>query len=158
MRIGEHGLIDHLRLLRPMFVFIAAVWLLRIFLDLAGASGTLVNAASVTGAAALAVLISVLLIHVKRFGSYASVVLVSFLNVVWGQVLVVLAIAFSVLTHTENIFTAPEYSMPAQDPYHLHHILGHLTLVLGAGTLFGAAVGCFLLWVLRVLVPTRSRP
>ncbi len=157
MRIGEHGLADHLHMLTPLFGFIAAVWILRLVLDSAGVSPGLVHLFSVTGAASLSVLLAVFIIHMKVYGSYPSVVLSSFLLVAWGQVLVILAILFAVITGINNIYTAPEFSAPGDDIYHVRHILGHLTLGIGAGTLFGAATGCLMLWMLRLLVPARPQ-
>lgn len=153
MKIGGHGLGEHIRLLAPVFVFVGAVWLLRLILGALGATGALVHAVSVTGAASLAVLIAVVLMYVRRFGSYYNVVVATFLIVAWGQLLIVMAIAFSVLTGVENVFTRPEYSIPVDDPYHLRHIMGHLTFALGSGILFGVGTGCLLLLLLKKLLP-----
>lgn len=57
------------------------------------------------------------------------------------------------LTGQANIFTAPEFSVQVDSPNHLRHILGHLTFVLGAGTLLGGLMGCLLLLLLRKIVP-----
>lgn len=153
MKIGGHGLSDHLRLLAPLFGFIAAVWALRMVLDMAAAPHGVVRFFSVSVAGALAVLIATLLVHFRRFGSYANIVASSFLLIFWEQVLVVLAIAFSSLTGTTNVYSAPHYSMgmsPAR------HIIGHLTFGFGIGGLFGAGMGCLLFWMLRRLVPLKA--
>ena len=156
MKICGHGLRDHIRLLSPLFGIIAAVWVLRLVLDAAGASHRLISVFSVTVASTLAILLAVLLIHLRRFGSFPNVVVSVVLLVVWSQLLVILAIVFSVMTGRENIFTAPEFSAPGDDPHHIRHILGHLTFGIGVASLFGAAVGCLLLWLLRLLLPARS--
>lgn len=155
MKIGEHGLIEHLKLLVPLLGLVAAVWVIRIVLDVTGFPPRFVRAISVTGAASLAILLAATLIHVRRFGSYPSVVVASLALVIWGQLLIVVAIAFSVISGWENVFTAPEFSIPGDDPFHFRHILGHLTFGVGAGTLYGAATGCLLLWFLRRFVPMR---
>lgn len=154
MNICGHGLRDHIRLLVPLFGLIAVVWALRWGLDAAGSSHGLVRAFSVTGATSLAVLIAVWRIHTRGFGSYPNVVVASLLLVVFEQALIVLAIAISVFTKTENVFTEPEFSV-ANDPNHVKHILGHLTFGIGAGMLFGAATGCLMLWLLKRLMPPR---
>jgi hypothetical protein len=151
MRICGYRMRDHVRLLAPLFGFVAAVWLIRLIVGMLDPG--LVRVFSVTGAYALAILLAAVLIHIRKFGSYPNVVASSVLLVVWGQLLIVLAIVFAVLTGTNNIFTAPQYSFPRVDPHHLKHILGQLTYGVGAGILFGAAMGCFLLWILRMLVP-----
>lgn len=154
MKIGGYELREYLRLLAPSFWFIAAVWVLRLVLDLAGAPGGLVRACSVTVAGAVSILLAVLLIHVRRFGSYANVAFASLLLVLWEELLIDSAIALSVLTQKSNIFTAPEYSGHGMSP--LQHILGHLTFGVVLGSLFGTAMGCLLLWILRRMVPLGS--
>ena len=157
MNICRRGLRDHIRLLAPLFGFITIVWALRWGLDAAGFSHGLVRAFSVTGATSLAILIAVWLIHTRGFGSYPNVVVASLLLVIWEQVIIVVAIVFSVISKIENVFTEPEFSIQTDDPYHLRHIVGHLTFGIGAGMLFGAATGCLILWLLRKLVPARAR-
>ena len=154
MRICGYRIRDHIRLLAPLFGFITAVWLIRLVLGALGVG--FVRLFSVTGADALAILLAAVLIHIRRFGSYPNVVAASVLLVVCGQLLIVLAILFAVVTGTNNIFTAPQFSFPRDDVHHLKHILGQLTYGIGAGILFGAAMGCFLLWILRMLVPPPS--
>jgi len=155
MNVFGRGLRDHIRLLAPLFGLITVVWALRWALDAGGAPQGLVRVVSVTGVTSLAVLVAVWWIHTRAFGSYPNVVVASLLLVVFEQVLIVVAIAFSVVTRIENVFTKPEYSMP-DDPDHVKHILGQMTFGIGAGMLLGTATGCLLLWLLRRLVPTRT--
>jgi hypothetical protein len=156
MNMCGRGLRDHIRLLAPLFGFITVIWALRWALDAVGAPHGLVRALSVTGATSLAILVAVWMIHTRGFGSYPNVVLASLLLVVFEQTLIVIAIALSLASKTENVFTKPEFSMP-DDPYHVKHILGQLTFGIGAGMLLGAATGCLMLWLLRTIVPARVR-
>ncbi len=150
MKIGGHGLRDHLRLLAPLFGLIAAVWVLRMVLDLAGTHPGIVRYVSVSVAGAASGLIAVWLIHFRRFGGYSNVVFATFLLMLWEESLIVAAIAFSALTGTDNVYTANEYAMGLS---HTKHIALHLTLDEGFGTLFGSAMGCALLWLLRRVIP-----
>jgi len=152
MTICGRGLRDHIRLLAPLFGFIAIVWAVRWALDAAGLAHGVVRYFTVTGATSLSVLIAVWMIYTRRFGSYPNVVMASLLLSVFEQMLIILAIAFSVLSGIQNVFTEPEFSMP-DDPHHIKHIIGHLTFGIGAGMLFGAATGCLMLWLIRMLVP-----
>ncbi len=155
MNVGEHRVRACFRLLVPAFVLVAAVWLLRLIMAAANTPSWLTRLASVTVAATVSVLLTVLLIHVRRFGGYLTVVVVSLLINAWAQVLIILSILFSIMTGTENIYTAPEYSYGLSKWAHLY---GHLTSGIAAGTLIVAAEGCLLLWLLRKLVPeTRPR-
>ena len=151
MRIGEHGFGDHLRLLAPLFGLIAAVWALSWSGDIASAPPALVHGISVSVAGAVAVLVAVILIHFKRFGGYASVVVSAFLLVLWEEILIVLAIVLTMASGKENIYSIPEFSFFSAT--HLHHIAAHLTYGLGFEGITAAAMGCALLWVLRLLVP-----
>ena len=158
MKIVGHGLREHIRFLRPLFGLLFVVFLLRLILGAAGAPLWLTRLFSVTGAAPGAVLIAVLMIHARRFGSYTNVVVASLLLNCCGQLLIILAIIFSVLTGISNIFMRPEFSMRGDDPHHWLHIYWHLTFGIGLFTLLGAGMGCLLLWILRLLVPVQSNP
>ena len=156
MRIVGRRLRDHIRLLAPMFALLTAIWFLRLLSAALNPPSWLLRIFSVTVASSFCVMLAVLLIHVRRFGGYTNVVLSSLLINVWAEVLIILAIIFSILTGTENVFTRPEYSLRVDDPNHLRHIYGHLTFGIGLGTLSGSAVGCLLLWLLRLLMPLTS--
>ncbi len=150
MKIGKHGFGEHLLMLAPLFGLITAVWALRWIADVASAPPVLVRGLSVSVAGAVAVLVAVILIHFKRFGSYTSVVVSAFSLILSEQVLIVLAIVVTMVSGKENIYTAPEFDFGAT---HLHHIVGHITYGLGFEGMVAAAMGCALLWVLRRLVP-----
>jgi hypothetical protein len=150
MKIYERGLRDHLRLLAPLFGLIAAVWALRLVLGVAGAPEIALHWISVSLAGAVAILLAVLLIHSRRFGSYPNVVLAAFLLEAFAHLLISAAIAFSAVTGIPNIYSNPEYAHRLTP---IHHILAHLTFGIGSSTLFGSAMGCFLLFLLRKLLP-----
>jgi hypothetical protein len=154
MKISGHGLRDYLQLLVPSFGLIAAVFILRLVLDAAGAPSGLVRACSVTVAGAVAILLAVLMIHNRRFGDYSNVAVAVLLLVGWQQFLISGAIAVFAFTGIQNIYSAPEYSGRLADPW--HHIAGHLTLGLGFGELVGAGIGSLWLWILRRIVPVEQ--
>jgi hypothetical protein len=149
MNINGHGLRDHIQLAGPLFGVIAAVWALREIIEAAGAPHMVVHIVSVTVAVPVCVIMAVLLIHVRRFGGYANVVLTALLLVFWGQLLIIVAIEFSAFSGIQTVYAEPEYSFKGMSP--VKHILGHLTFGVGLGTLFASAMGCLLLWMLRRL-------
>ena len=155
MQIGGYRLRQHLKMLAPMFFLLAAVWALRWIIGSVGAPAWLLQITSITAATPVAVLLAVLVIHFRRFGGYANVVVSSLLLNLCAELLVVAAIAFSVLTDIPNVYTVPEFSISGLDPQHLRHMRGHLTFSIGIGTLAGAAMGCLLLFLLRRLVPAK---
>lgn len=154
MNINGHGLRDHIQLSAPLFGVIAAVWGLREISDAARAPEIVIHILSVTVSVPLCVIMAVLLIHVRRFGGYANVVFTAFLLVFWGQLLIVAAIAFTAFTRIETVYAEPEYSFHGMSPW--QHVIGHLTFGVGLQTIFGAAMGCLLLWMLRRLPADHS--
>lgn len=155
MRIGEHRLREHIRLLAPLFALIGGVWALRMILAAADSPAWIIRLTSVTTATSVALLLAVLLLHMRRFGGYASVVVTALLLHLWAELLICGAIFFTILTGIRNIYTAPEYSIPGAESAHLRHIYGHLTYGIGYGTLLGSAFGCLLLLLLRTLLPNK---
>ncbi len=153
MKIGGHSIREHLGLLAPLFGLLGAIWLIRLLLAAVGAPSILIRIASLTVAGPASILLAAVLIHSRRYGSYASIVLSSFLLNGWVQLLIIVAIAFGTVTGIENVYTAPEFSMPGDDPFHVRHIVGHLTFGFGLTSLVGAAEGCLLLWLLRKITP-----
>lgn len=152
MKISGRGVREHLQLLTPLFGVIGAVWALRFILGQIGAPMWLIEVFSVGIFVPICVILAALLIHLKRFGGYASVVFSSFLLVLWGQILIVAAILLSVVAGVENIYTAPRFSIPG-DTGHVRHILGHLTFGVGLETLIGSLMGCLILFMLRRAKP-----
>lgn len=150
MKTIHHGLRDHVRLLLPIFGFIAGVWLLRWVMDAAGTPWIITRLVSVTVASGVSVLLAVLLIHSQRFGGYSSVVVASFFINIWAEGLIAAAILVTILTGKTNIYSAPEYSGMQG---HLEHLRAHLTFGIAIGTLEDSLVGCLLLWLLRRLIP-----
>lgn len=155
MRIGEHRLREHIRLLAPLFALIAGVWVLRMILAAADSPSWIIRVTSVTTATSVALLLAVLLLHARRFGGYASVVVTALLLNLWAELLICGAIVFTIVTGIQTIYTAPEFSIPGAESAHLRHVYGHLTYGIGTGTLLGAAFGCLLLLLLRALLPNK---
>lgn len=151
MNISGRSFLDHVVLILPLFGLIVAVWLLRMELAMAGAPHWLVHLFSVTTTVSISVILTAFLIYLKRFGSYANLVLCTILLVSFAELLIVLSILFSVLSGIETVYSAPEFSIPGDSPLQIRHIVGHLTFGIGSGTLTGSAMGCLFLFLLRAL-------
>jgi hypothetical protein len=146
MKIGEHGLRDHIRLLAPLLLLLVGVWILRLVLYAAGVPSFVLHIVSVTLAGVASILLAAIIIHARRFGSYTSVVAAAFLLSCWQQFLISGAILFTAVTGVVNVYSAPEFSF-GEGPW--AHIAGHLTFGVGSGTILGTVMGCAVLWVLR---------
>jgi hypothetical protein len=151
MNLNGRGLRDHIRLVAPLCGVIAAVFVLREVSYAAGVPRGLVRAISVTVAVHACLLLAVLIIHIRRFGSYSNVILADLLLVVWGQLLMVAAIVFSAFTGIQTVYSTPGYTFGEMSPW--KRIAGHLTFEVGIGTISGAAMGCLLLWMMRKFPP-----
>ena len=138
------------RLLCPLFVMIFAVWFLRLVLAAAGAPAWLIAPFSITAVIPVSTLLAVLLIHVKRAGGCGQAVLASVLLAAVGQLLVALAIAFTMATGVENVYSASEFT-PSHSTQ-LVHLCSHLFGVILFG-LLGSIIACFFLWLVRLLMP-----
>jgi hypothetical protein len=154
MKIGGYGLREHLHLLAPLFGFIAAVWVLRMVVYALGASPMMLHIVSVTVAGRISILLAIVMIHRRRFGGYTNVVTAVFLLICWEEFLIIAAIIFTNLTGFSNVYSASEFTGGAS-PW--GQVAGHLTIGIGSGTLFGAAMGCVLLWMLRKVDPTADK-
>ncbi|MFQ5739724.1 MAG: hypothetical protein ACE5JX_11995 [Acidobacteriota bacterium] len=53
------------------------------------------------------------------------------------------------VTGVENIYSVAQFS---RQLHPIHHLYSHLVCIAICG-LFGAGMGCFLLWMLRTLLP-----
>jgi hypothetical protein len=153
MRAEHHGIGEYIRLLYLLFTFIAGVWILRMILYVAGAPVSITHLVSVTVASGVSSLLAVLLINYRRFGSYGSVVVASLFINIWAELLISVAILFTMFSGKTNVYSAPEYSGMRSLAEHLR---GNLTFGIVIGTLNSAAVGCLLLWLLRTMVPQKD--
>ena len=156
MKIGGHRFTEHIRLLLPVLGLVTAVWILRWIVSTSGVPIEITRLVSLTTATGVSIILAVLLIRSRRFGGYASVVLASFILNTWSQSLIVAAIIYAQISHKENVYTLPAYSLPADQPTLLQHVYEHITSGIGMGTIVSAAVGCLLLWLLRTLVPQKE--
>lgn len=155
--MASHGpsIKELIQLLTPLFGIIAAVWILRLLLGYMSAPGWLLQVFSVSIVVPICVILMTVLIHVRRFGDYGSVVASSFLLVGWSQLLIVLTIIFAVLTGIENVYTRPEFSM-MNDPNHVRHVIGHLTFGVAVEGLIASGMASLIFYMLRRTTPRRK--
>ncbi len=154
MKIDGHSPRDYLHLLAPLFALLAAVWALRIVVYAAGVTGLALHIISVTLTGRVSILLAVIMIYRRRFGSYASVIASVFLLSCWEEFIISAAILFTMFTGVTNVYSARPFTFGMSSAANL---ASHLTMGLGSGTLLGAAMGCLLLLILRKLVSSEAR-
>lgn len=156
MNISNRSITEHIRLLTPFFGIIAAIFVLRLLVGFMNPPGWVLSLISLSLIVPVTIVLMAIMIHSRRFGGYPSVVFSTFLLVAWSQIIIVLAIIFSLMTGMENIYTAPEFSIQGEDPYFSRHIFGHLTFGIGLETIFGSILGSLVLYMLRRTSPRKD--
>ena len=156
MKLSDRSLTEHIRLLTPLFGIITAVFVLRLIVGISDPPGWLLSLISLSLIVPVTIVLMAVMIHSRRFGGYPSVVFSTFLLVAWSQILIVLAIIFTLMTGMENIYTVPEFSIQGEDPYFSRHIFGHLTFGIGLETIFGSILGSLVLYMMRRTSPRKD--
>jgi hypothetical protein len=141
---------EYIRFQSWILALIAAVWLLRLVLSMAGMSSvarwTSINIVLLAGLIYCAVAT-----HTRGFGGYKQLLGLLFVQTAFAHVLIAAAIALAILTGTSNLYTAPEF-FGGNDGATWIHVIIHLI----AGfilPLFGWLIGSLILLVTRKLKP-----
>ena len=112
---------------KAVLVLLALAFLVRLALSLAGTPNSVVKWSSVTVVLLVGIVYYGVTVHTSGFGSYKQLYpLVLFQSLLWHG-LVALAIVLAILTGTDNIYTAPEYS-GGGDGKNWLHVLAHLVI------------------------------
>ena len=110
MKIFGKSLSEYVRFERGFLILILVVGLARLILSLLGMPNSAVKFISITVALLLGMLYYSVTVHTSGFGSYKQLLPVLALPAILGSSIVVAGIVISILTHKDNIFSAPELS------------------------------------------------
>jgi hypothetical protein len=151
---------QYLAVQRPILVLITVVWALRLLLSLFGAPVSGAQFVSVTGAVLLGAVYYGWAVNALGFGSFKQLFALCWIQGVYSQTLVALAIVLAIFMGRDNIYTLPEFYPPSQgggplppDGKNLGHAVAHVVL---AGAIF-IPIGTWILGSL-VLLATRKKP
>jgi len=128
---------------KVVLAVIVLVFLVRFAVSLAGAPNSVARWISVTVVLLAGVVYYGVAVHTSGFGSYKQLYPLVLFQSLLGEGLVALAIALAILTGTDNIYTAPEYS-GGGDGKNWLHVVAHLFI--------GAVVMPLLSWGISSLV------
>ncbi|HYR89913.1 MAG TPA: hypothetical protein VE422_37915 [Terriglobia bacterium] len=140
---------------RWILILIAAVWLVRLVLSMAGMSGV-ARWASINIVVLAGLVYFAIAVHTKGFGSYKQLLGVLFIQTALAHVLIALAIALGILTGTDSIYTAPEF-FGGNNGRNWAHVAIHLTLGVFLLPLIGWLIASPILFFTKKLKPGFQR-
>jgi hypothetical protein len=132
--------------------FILIVGLVRLALSLAGVSISSAKYFSLTGAWLVGLVVSSILVHRRRFGSYKQLLGVVGLQSLAAQLFTAAVVVLAIATGVDNIYTVPEYS-GGSDGKTWFHAAAHLVFAFPVLTLAGWLIGSGILFVTKKLTP-----
>lgn len=90
-------------------------------------------------------------VYTSGFGSYKQLLPILVLQSIVAQSIIIAGIVIAIVTHRDNIFSAPEYS-GGGDGKNWVHAGAHLVFGVIVGSLLGWLVGCVIMWVTKKVV------
>jgi len=124
----------------------------RLILSLAGVSNSATKWLSISVVALLGLIYYAIRVHTTGFGSYKQLLPLVFVQSVVSQGIIVAGIVIAIVTHKDNVFSAPEYSGGTDGKTWLH-VAAHLIGGLVVGPLVGWLIGSGLLFVAKKVSP-----
>jgi hypothetical protein len=137
---------------KVVLALIVLVWLVRLALSLSGTPNATAKWFSVTVVLLLGVVYYGVVVHTRGFGSYKQLYPLVLFQSLLGEGLVALAIVLAILTETDNIYTAPEYS-GGGDGKNWVHVLAHLAVAAIILPLVSWGVGSLVMLVTKKVAP-----
>jgi len=128
---------------KVVLALIVLVFLVRLALSLSGTPNSTAKWVSVTVVLLLGVVYYGVAVQTRGFGSYKQLLPLLLFQSVLAETLVALAIVLAIVTGTDNIYTAPEYS-GGGDGKNWTHVVAHLIV--------GAIVLPLVTWAISSLV------
>jgi len=151
MKIFGKSLGEYVAFSKWILVFIFVVGMARLALSLAGVPNSTGKWLSVTVATLIGVLYFAIRVHTSGFGSYKNLLPIYVLQGLVGNAVIIPAIALAIVTGTDNIYSAPEFS-GGQDGKTWVHAGAHLVLGTIMGPLLTWLVGCLIMFVTKKVV------
>ena len=154
MKIFGKSLSEYVRFERGFLILILVVGLARLILSLLGMPNSAVKFISITVALLLGMLYYSVTVHTSGFGSYKQLLAVLALPVILGSCIVITGIVISILTHKNNIFSAPEFS-GGVDGKNWGHVGAHAVAAIVLSLIFWA-VGSLIMLVTKKVTGGRA--
>lgn len=137
---------------KVVLAVIVLAFLVRLGLSLAGTPNSVARWVSVTVVLLLGVLYYGVAVHTSGFGSYKQLYPLVLFQSLLGEGLVALAVALAILTGSDNIYTAPEYS-GGGDGKNWLHVVAHLVIAVVVLPLVSWGVSSLIMLVTKRVAP-----
>ena len=145
------SLSDYVRFQGVFLGLIAAVGVARLGLSLAGLPNETVKWLAMTVVGLAGILYYGVAVHRSGFGSYKQIFPLVLIQNVIANSIAIIGILLS-MAGIANIFAASEYSGPFVE-MQWAHILGHVVLGMGVGSLLGWGVGSLVMLITKKVAP-----
>jgi small basic protein len=139
----------------PILGLIVVVGLARFALSVAGLPNSAVKWLSIFGVLFVGTAYCGVRAATTGFGTYRHLLPPVFIQSVFGNLIIILAIVYAIATGHDNIYTAPEYSGNA-DGKNWGHVLGHVVVGAVMFPLLTWILACGVYLVTRKLAPSRA--
>ena len=137
---------------RVVLVLIVLAFLVRLALSLTGTPNSVARWVSVTVVLLAGVVYYGVAVHTSGFGSYKQLYPLLLFQSLLAEGLVALAIVLAILTGTDNIYTAPEYS-GGGDGKNWTHVVAHLVVGAIIIPLVSWGIGSLVMLVTKKVAP-----
>lgn len=153
MKIFGKSSSEYVRFQKVILWLIVIVGAGRLALSLGGVPNSSARWVSITAVIVVGAVYCTMKVHTSGFGSYKHLLPVLVIQDALSQLIVAASIVLAILTHKDNIFSAPEFS-GGSDGKNWIHVGAHLVVGFVIAPLVFWIIGCLILLVLKKLAPT----
>ena len=150
---GKH-LSDYRAFSRGLILAILVIGIARLALSLGGMPNSTTRWLSMSVVMWIGVVYYAVRVHTSGFGSYKQLLPVLALPNLVAQSIAIVAIAISIFTGVDNVFSAPEYSFGG-DGKTWAHLAAHVFIGPTVGSLVPWIFGCLIMFIAKKLVASR---
>jgi len=155
MTIFGKRLSEYASFAKLFLILIFIVGVARLGLSLAGVGNSTTKWLSITVVSLIGMVYYAIRVHTSGFGSYKQLLPIYFLQSLVGEGIVVVGIIIAIATHTDNVFSAPEYS-GGGDGKNWGHVAAHAVLGIIVGPLVSWLVGMLIMFITKKVAGERS--
>ena len=152
MKIFGKSFSEYARFEKVILWLIVIVGLGRLALSLAGVPNSAAKWLSITAVITLGMVYAAIRVHTSGFGSYKQLLPLLWIQTALANLIVAGSIGLAMLTHKDNIFSAPEYSGGGDGKTWLH-VGGHIVAGAVVFPLVGWIIGSLILLVTKKVKP-----
>ena len=143
MTLFGKPLSEYVSFAKVILVLIVIVGVARLALSLGGVANSSVKYLSISVVTLIGLVYFAIRVHTSGFGSYKELLGLILVQSVVAQTIIIVGIVIAILTHHDNIFSAPEFSGGGDGKTWLHA---------GAHLVFGVILGSLLAWIVGSLI------